>query len=326
MPARLALATVIVNYRTPQLTIDCLRSCIDEHREIDDARVIVVDNCSEDGSIDTIEKAIADNGWGDRVDTIHASSNGGFAGGNNVAIENVDADRYLLLNSDTLVHDGAIQRLMKALDDRPDVGLVGPRIEWPDGEPQNTCYRFRTPITEFLVAAGTGVFYRLFDSHVGTLPVPDEPTEPDWTSFACCLIRREVFDQVGVLDDGYFMYFDDIDFCKSARLAGWKVWHMPDARVIHLRGQSGPVKTSTAERKRRPAYFYHSRNRYFAKFHGRMGMWLTNVCWEIGRGVAKVRELCGTKKPHACQREWLDIWMNGWTPMSPPHFLDREDR
>lgn len=324
-PVRLTLATIVVNYRTADLTIECLRSCIDAHRGIPDAQVIVVDNCSGDGSDDVIEAAIEENSWDDRVRLTRSPVNGGFSAGNNVALKEVDADLYLLLNSDTLVYDGAIETLIRVLEQRPDVGLIGPRIEWPDGAPQNTCYRFRTPITEFLVGAKTDVFTRMFPRHVAAMPVPEQECEPDWTSFACCLIRREVIDQVGLLDEGYFMYFDDIDYCRRARDIGWKVLHYPSARIIHLRGQSGPVKKLAAERKRRPAYFYHSRNRYFAKFHGRFGMWLANIGWHAGRAVSLIREALRTKQPHTCEREWLDIWKNGWSPMSPPHLRDEGD-
>ena len=316
---RYRLSTIILNYRTADLTIPCIESAVPDHQQIDNSIIVVVDNDSRDGSADEIAKAIEDNGWTDIVRLIRSPVNGGFAAGNNVALREIEADRYLLLNSDTIVYSGSIVELMAALDARSDVGLVGPRIEWPNGRAQNTCYRFRTPITEFLAAARSEPLTRMFQSHVGTHPVPDDTFETDWTSFACCLIRREVFDQVGLLDGGYFMYFDDIDFCCRANTAGWKVMFWPKARIIHLRGKSGPVKELAAQRKRRPAYFYHSRNRYFAKNFGRLGMWVTNLMWCFGRAVSFVRELFRTKEPHTCEHEMLDIWANAWRPMKPPH-------
>lgn len=315
---RTRLCVVIVNYRTADLVNDCLATLPDEVASVGGAKVVVVDNGSGDGSIDAIERFVNEQGWG-FVKFLRSPDNGGFSAGNNYALRRVDADRYLLLNSDTLVHPGALAALMSAMDARPDVGLVGPRIEFLDGVPQNTCYRFRTPLTEFLAAAKTSVFTRLLKSHEGTHPVPEQPFEPDWVSFACCLIRREVFDQIGLLDEGYFMYFDDIDLCRRAQDAGWKVLFWPEARVVHLRGQSGPVKKLAARRKRKPPYFYHSRNRYYAKFYGRMGMWVTNILWELGRAIAWLREVLRTKKPHTCEREALDIWSNAWNPMGPPH-------
>ena len=313
------LATIIINFRTPGMTVECVETVVAEVNHIDGAVVVVVDNKSGDDSVEHIRREIEERDWAERVRLVESPVNGGFAAGNNVGIQAVEADNYLLLNSDTLVRLGAIRDLMASLEARPEVGLVGPRLEWPDGEPQPSCFRFRTPITEMLTGAKTGPLSRMFSSHVGTLPVSDEPIEPDWTSFACCLIRRSVIDQVGLLDEGYFMYFDDIDYCYEARKAGWSVLHLPGAHVVHLRGKSGPVKKLSAERKRRPAYFYASRNRYYAKVYGRLGLWFVNLCWVLGRCVSFVRELTGSKEPHTCEREFSDLWTNALRPLRAPH-------
>jgi GT2 family glycosyltransferase len=261
---------------------------------------------------------VEDRAWTTWVSLIRSPVNYGFAGGNNLALQAVHAERYLMLNSDAFVRPGAIAELMRALDQRPDVGLVGPRIEWPDGTPQNTCYRIRTPLTELLAAARSSPLTRLFSNHEGTYPIPMNAMEPGWTSFACVLVRREVFEQVGLLDPGYFMYFDDLDYCRRARSAGWRILHWPTARVVHLRGQSGPLKQLAESLKRRPAYFYASRNRYYAKFYGRLGLWMTNLLWEFGRFIAWGREMVGNKDPHICQKEVLDVWINWLDPMAMP--------
>ena len=315
---RHTLATIILNYRTPMLTVDCLETVVEEQRDIENSVVVVVDNCSGDSSAEKINAAIQSRGWQASVRLMESSVNGGFAAGNNLGIEAVEAEFYLLLNSDTLVRPGAIAEMLGAFEGRPNVGLVGPRLEWPDGEPQPSCFRFRTPITELQFSAGTSILYRMFPTHVGTMPVSDGPIEPDWLSFACCMIRRSVIDQVGGLDEGYFMYFDDIDFCREARLAGWSVLYWPTAHVVHLRGQSGPVKEAGAQRRRRPTYYYCSRSRYFAKVYGRLGLWWVNICWSIGRSIAFVREVFGNKKPHDCERECLDNWTNALNPIRPP--------
>ena len=104
-------------------------------------------------------------------------------------------------------------------------------------------------------------------------------------------------------------------------LAGWAVLHWPAARVVHLRGRSNPVKSLTSQRKRRPAYWYASRARYYAKFYGRWGLWGANLLWTAGRSISLARELFGRKRPHTCAREWLDIWTNCWDPLrtsTPP--------
>ena len=151
------------------------------------------------------------------------------------------SDYFLLLNADTIMRPGALASLLEAAEARPDVGIVSPRLEWPDGEGQPSCFRDWRPSDEFLIAARTGVFSELFGRSGIALPVLDSPAEVEWTSFACALIRWDVLQEVGVLDDGFFLYYDDPDYCRRARQAGWKVLHWPAARVVHLRGpqQSG---------------------------------------------------------------------------------------
>ena len=107
---------------------------------------------------------------------------------------------------------------------------------------------------------------------------------------------------------GYFLYFDDVDYCRSARNTGWTVKYFPASRVVHLRGKSNPVKEMTAKRLRRPDYWYHSRSWYFAKFYGKTGLLTANLLWYLGRSISFARELVGNKKPHVCEAEWRDIW------------------
>lgn len=312
---RFDLAIVIINYRTPDITVDCLQSLAGEVAAIGDAGVIVVDNASGDGSADQIAAAIAERGWGDWVRLIRSGKNLGFSGGNNLGIESAEAESYLLLNSDTIVRPGAVVELHRVLGERPEVGMVSPRLEWPDGTPQENCFRFLKPASELIRAASTGPVDKLLKASVPAIPVSDDPQEPPWTSFAGILIRRRVFEQIGLLDEGYFMYFDDVDFCRRARRAGVQILHWPRARIVHLRGKSGPVKAATASRQRRPAYFYESRSRYYAKFYGRPGLWLANACWIAGRALSLARELVGHKSPHTCRREGLDIWTNWVDPL-----------
>ena len=130
---------------------------------------------------------------------------------------------------------------------------------------------------------------------------------------ACALIRRDVVDKVGVLDEGFFLYFDDVDYCRTTWNAGWRVKYFPSSRVVHLRGKSNPVKEMTAKLQRRPVYWYESRNWYLTKFYGKSGLLAANLLWYCGRAISLLRELVGHKKPHVCEGEWLDIW-KGFAP------------
>jgi GT2 family glycosyltransferase len=308
------IAIIIINYRTPQFTCQCLRSLFGQVNPERDC-VVIVDNASGDGSDHIIEKYIRDRGWNDWIRLKRSPINGGFSAGNNIGIQTVDAEYYLLLNSDTIVRAEAIDRLIEAASAHPKVGLISPRLEWPDAEPQESCFRHWSPTNEFFTAARTGILDRLFAHQSSIYPVSDHPIQPDWVSFACVLIRRKVFDRVGLLDECYFMYFDDMDFCRRAWNAGITTLHWPDAHVVHLRGGSGPVKKLAAERKRPPRYWYASRNRYYAKFYGRFGLWLANCCWYGGRLISLAREAVGLKQPHTCNQQWIDIWTNALNPL-----------
>jgi len=305
-----SVAVVIVNYRTAEMVIDCLHSLMNQVRAIDRARVVIVDNASNDGSADRIAEAITEQGWEHHIDLVRSEENRGFSGGNNLGIRAIEAESYLLLNSDTVVRLGAIDELMQAMRDHPQAGLVSPRLEWPDGRPQQSCFRDRRPRDEFFRAARTGVIEHLFGFVPRTHEVSDKPMTCDWTSFACVLIRLEVIEQIGGLDEGFFLYFDDIDYCRRVRQHGWSVLHWPGARVVHLRGGSGPVKQLSAERKRRPRYWYASRAHYYRKFYGRFGLWRANTFWWIGRVISRLREMMFRERSSACQHEWRDIWID----------------
>ena len=306
----LQLCVVILNYRTPALVIECLQSLVgqvDGQRR----RVVVVDNCSADGSSDQIAQAIEAHQWDPWVELLRSPVNGGFAAGNNLGIRHLPAEHYLLLNSDTVVRPQALDRLMGAATAHPRAGLVSPRLEWPDGQPQISCFRPHSPWSEIIDAAATGPVTRWLRRHDVPLPVSDQPVDDvPWTSFACVLVRQQVFEQVGLLDDGFFMYYEDVDFCRRARQRGWRIHHSPDARVVHLRGGSGDVKASQQQKRRPPRYFYASRSRYFRRAYGPLGPLWANLGWLCGRAVSKLRELAGRRPVQACQNQWRDIWID----------------
>ncbi len=301
-PARKRLSVIVLNYRTPSLVSDCLATL---ESEIDPAQdeVVVVDNASPDDSADRIAQTINEHGWSAWVRLVRSPVNGGFAAGNNVGIRNTDATVRILLNSDTLIRPGAISTILHRLETDPDTALLGPRLEWPDNEPQISIFRFRTPLTELIAAGRLGWLGRRFPRHVVAVELHDKNTRPDWASFACIAIRDEVFRRVGLLDEHYFMYFEDMDYCRRAAREGLRVGYEPKARVVHLRGGTSEVKKHTAARKRRPAYFYGARSHYFISWYGRPGWLLANLCWTLGWSLAILRG-----KSQAVNREWSDIW------------------
>jgi N-acetylglucosaminyl-diphospho-decaprenol L-rhamnosyltransferase len=314
MPVEIAI--IIINYRTADLTLDCLRSL---QPEVDGGiAVVVVDNASGDGSAERLEQAIAEFGWSGWARLLRSPINGGFAAGNNFGIRAQAADAYVLLNSDTIVQAGALAGLREAMRARPDAGIIGPGLLDVTGSHDNSVFRAPGPAGEFLRSAHTGILDRAWPHLTPVIPKTDQPLEADWLGFACVLVRREVIERVGPLDEGYFMYFEDIDYCRRVREAGWKVLYWPQPKVTHLLGGSSNVTPEAAARRRAPRYYYEARARYFAKFYGRRGLWLANGFWCLGRCVSLARELLGTASARHREREALDIWTNALDPLREP--------
>jgi N-acetylglucosaminyl-diphospho-decaprenol L-rhamnosyltransferase len=309
------IAAVIINYKTPDLTRDCLCSLEPELGGFPDSRAFVIDNASRDDSVDVLKREINSRSWGKWVNLVESGSNSGFSAGNNLGIRTAQhEDRYdafLLANSDTIVRPGAIKRLMDSLRAQPRAGIVGPRLEWPSGEVQASCFRSITPVRELTAAAKTGPVSRLL---WGDLPIPIDAkngahAEPiEWISFACVLVRAEAWSSIGPMDERFFMYFEDVDYCRRARFAEWEIAYVPEAQVVHLRGGRTPDEFAGEERQRRPRFYYESRSRYLAKYYGRTGPLRANLCWTLGRGISLARELAAQKQPHTVVREATDIW------------------
>lgn len=312
---------VIVNFRTADLVTQCLETLVGEVDPEKD-RVLVVDNCSGDGSAKQIAGDIAERGWSDWAELVESPNNRGFSAGNNYGISQVKAEAYLLLNSDTLVRPGAIAELYRVMKENPKTGIVSPRLEWPDGEPQISCFRDFTPLSQLIHSAATGPVTKLLSNYDIPIPLDPKPSNPPWTSFAAVLIRGEALREVGLLDEGYFMYYEDADYCRRVRQAGWAILNWPDAHIVHLRGGSSDVKADTEARRRRKRYYYAARNRYLAKFHNFGGMLLSNLCWELGRVISLVREGLGHRESHLCSHEAKDIWINWRKPLTGKHGME----
>lgn len=269
--ASVRLLVVIVNYRVAHLTIDCLRSVAKELHRVDGTKVAVCENGTGHDSAEKIQKAIDTNGWSEWCKLTILKTNLGFTGGNNAilrpALQSADSPQYfLLLNADTVVKPNAFKALVDFMDQNPRVGIAGSRLEDPDGTPQCSAFRFLSPLGEFAGYTAIAPVTRWLDRWFVAPAVVDHAFETDWVSGASMIIRREVLKDVGVLDDGYYTYFDDIDYCFNARKHGWPSWYVPDSRVVHLVGQTTGVKID--QPKRIPSYLLDARRRYFLKNHG----------------------------------------------------------
>ena len=243
------LSIVIVSYNTRDDLARCLES-LHAAPPATPHEIVVVDNGSTDGSADTAR------GF-PNVRLIESGGNVGFARANNIGIRATTGVNLLVLNSDTIVPASAIDRLLAELDANPDVAVVGPRIVDGQGRAELSFGRMIGPLNEFR------------QKRLGRGPL-DELTRtrgyPDWVSAACLLVRRADAEAVGLFDERYFMYTEDVDFCAAIRARGRKVLFAPEIEIVHLRGRSAataPGETSAAYRRSQIA-FYEKHHPYWA--------------------------------------------------------------
>lgn len=311
-----SLAISIINYKTGDMTIAAAGSVL-EALGGRDAQVVVVDNASNDGSAEQIA-AWMDEAGDPRLKLVRSETNSGFSGGHNQGMAAApDADFYLILNSDALLRPDFFDPLLAVAEARPEVGLIAPRLEWEDGEPQQSCFRFQGVASELIRGAESGPVTKLLKRHVVALDLPPAPEQIEWASFACILLSGQMVRQIGPMDDGYFLYFEDSEYALRATRAGWGVVYVPEARAVHFRGGSGPVKAMAKAKKRMPAYYWRSRTRYLRQASGPFGPLLGNLAWITGRGLAHLRLLAGKSVPQSNKAEWRDIWTNILTPLKP---------
>lgn len=310
----LTLVVSIINFRTGDLTISCIKSILNDLSGIL-AQIVVVDNCSNDGSAHQIESWIAAQNPAVPVSLLHSPTNTGFSGGHNQGIAANGADFHLILNSDTIVRPGFFRSLLDAAASNPNVGLFAPRVEYDDGVQQVSCFRFASPISELIRGAASSQITQIFSRFEVPLAMPPQSNQIGWVSFACILLRATMISDVGPMDEGYFLYFEDAEYCWRADKKGWKIAYVHDARVVHFRGGSGPVKSLQHEKKRLPKYYYESRTRFFYQTYGWFGLLSANALWTFGRGLAQLRRFLGKSVPTANKGEILDIWTNALSPL-----------
>lgn len=294
------LLIVIVNYCTPKLAIECLRSIESQVRALGSCKVSLVDGHSPDDSVKLLDQALTMNGWRDWVDFVPLEINGGFAFGNNEAIRPYlnSADKpdfILLLNPDTLSRPGAIIDLLRHMEKNPDIGIAGSRTEWPDGSAQTSAFRFPGIASEFEGTMRFGPVSKLLGKYIVAPPPPAEEVDADWVVGASMMIRRAVIEKIGLLDDHYFMYFEEVDFCLRAHRAGFRIRYVPQSKIVHLIGQASGVTSKSTQNKRRPAYWFESRRRYFTKNYGLVYTAIADLAHAVGFSFWRLRRFIQRK-------------------------------
>lgn len=303
------LSVIIVNWNVRDLLRECLRS-IEAGKGDLPLEIIVVDSASSDDSVAMVRSEFPS------VRLFACTENVGFPRGNNIGLREATGEYLLLLNPDTVVLGDALAVLAGFLQANSDVGAVGPRLLNSDGSVQSSRRRFPTFATGFfestwLEGLAPGVLRRYY-----ALDLPDDATsDVDWLTGACIMVPRSAYEEVGGMDEGYFMYSEELDWCRRIKETGRRVVYYPAARVIHHVGKSSEQAVTA-----RHINFNRAKLRYFRKYHGRFpaavmrGFLLAGFAWQLV--LEGVKGLLGSKPALRRQRvrAYYDVLRSGLRP------------
>jgi GT2 family glycosyltransferase len=281
----MTLSIIIVNYNTGKLLKDCLES-VYAGANGTPLDIWIVDNNSRDDSVPMIRSRFP------RVNVIENPCNVGFSKANNLVISRSRCDYILLLNPDTLVIGDAIDRMVKFMEEHPNVGIAGCKVLNRDGTLQLACRRsIPTPRVAFFRLTGLSWLFpknRTMAEYNLTYKSPDETQEVDAVSGAFLMVRRKVVEEIGPLDERFFMYGEELDWCLRAKRAGWTVMYHPDAQIVHYKGESTKYNSRKATMEfYRAMYLFHKK--HFARNHSPV------VNFMIYTGIC-LKALCAWRK------------------------------
>lgn len=268
------LSVVIVNYQTFELTKNTVNSIL-KYSYPFEVEIFVVDNASADDSLNRLKDYFKDS-----VKFIASGENNGFAAGNNQALKLVSGKYVLLLNSDTIVWENTLENIYNYMEDNSDVGACGCRVLLENGELDKACKRSFPNVKNS--------FFRLFhiptkskDNDYNLINLPDDEVyEIDCLTGAFMFIRKNVLDEVGFLDETFFMYGEDIDLCYRIKKAGWKIVYYGKSEITHLKG------ASSKKQKSKLIYeFYRAMYIYYKKHHAGESSFIVNIVVYIGIAV-----------------------------------------
>lgn len=274
------VSIILVSYNTK----DILRTALEKvyrHTHKLDFEVIVVDNASHDGSADMVAAEFP------QVQLIRHDKNAGFAAGNNLGIQIARGRHILLLNSDAYVFQDSVLDSFRYMEAHPDVGIMGAQLMCEDGSPQPSSRPFPSPWQKLRVLSGVESRHPSYETYYnyynGSEDGSPEPRITGWVPGTYFMIRREVLEKIGGLDERFFMYFEEVDYCLRATKAGWKVVFNPQVSIIHLGGQSSLATDKEVSRTGRQLVDIrvNSEYDYYKKHAGRFTMLLAAAI-EIG--------------------------------------------
>ena len=253
------LGVVIVNYQTPDLTLRCVASML-EHGIARAQDIVVVDNDSPDRSGVRLAAELPDG-----VVVILSRRNGGFGAGVNIGVEALQTDLALILNPDTYFERNNMHVIRRMFDESPKLGVAGLKLVNPDGSLQYSARRFYSLpdiVARRTMLGKLGPMRRLERSHLLTRKWRQQPFEADWVMGTGFIVRRSAFEQVGRMDEGYFLYFEEVDLCARMWIDGWRVVAVPEVELVHEHQRSSAAGLLSRSGKTH----LRSMARFFAKF------------------------------------------------------------
>ncbi len=297
--SQIKIAVIIVNYQAGNLVAKHLNQNLAELQSYPDSHIYIVDNASPNGDGQMLTAYVEDQNLSEKVTVLAETDNHGFAKGNNVALRLLEKtgdkpDYIFLLNPDAYLLPDGLSHLVKFMETHPKAGMAGSRLEGEDGKVQISAFRFPDIWNEFAGTVRTGIFQKLLSSKIKAPPQREETYETDWLCGAAVLIRRELFEDIGLFDETYFLYYEETDFMLQSKRAGWQNWYVHKSHAVHLVGQSTGVKDGKVVSKVSPPYVFQSRTHYFRKNHGFIYALLADMSWLAGSGFFGItRRLVG---------------------------------
>ena len=260
------LSIIIVNYTTKDFLLPCVKGIIENTKNLE-YEIIIVDNASEDGSAEYVKQKLMKRF--DMVRLIEPGANIGFSAGNNLGIKAGKGRYALIINSDILIWDNALEQMVNFMDKRPKAGIAGPRLLHPDASLQHFCYRFpsplvllyrRTPLARFAFARRAIGRYLMIDwDHKDSRKV-------DWVQGSCIMVRASAIKEVGLMDEQYFMFMEDTDWCRRFWQKNWEVWYIAEVEIVHYHARASADKFYKTLFNRLSWIHVNSAIKYFRKW------------------------------------------------------------
>lgn len=303
------VTVVIVSYNTREILGNCLEALFRDGME-EQMEVFVVDNDSGDQSAEMVRERFP------QARLIANKQNLGFAAANNQAFAEASGRYFVLLNPDAYVGPSSIPNAVRFMDEHPECGLCGGKIISPEGRLEPSARRFPSPLTKLMTLSGLGAKFPsspLFNRHEFGGFAHDRPLEVDWVPGTFTIVRKEMLDKIGAFDERFFIYYEETDLCLRAKQAGWKVFFIPDAEVMHIGGASSKTrKDKTFEETGSQVLSFRMRSEwlYYRKNYNAVTM-LTSAGVEFGWYLLRyLKNLIAPSKDAAGKRAMASTTMS----------------